>query len=166
MRLHRLLALPFTVVVAACGSDDPAAPAVTTAAEVIARDGLRYSAQVQLIANEIFPSKPPAFFAVIVTAQNTRSAPALRNYPSGCPVRIRLERPDGSAVFDDSQRPCTLQVGTLEVPGAEARTLTSGLYQFETLRIDGIPRGSYDVVALVYTEGEPPLRLSAGPVSF
>jgi hypothetical protein len=162
--LRRLLLAPL-LLAAACGGDDPAAPAALAPQTEIARDGLRYSARVELIANEVFPSKPPAFFTVLVTLQNTRTAPAVRTSPVGCPVRLRLERPDGSAVLDESQRPCTQQIVTIEVPGTESVTLTTGLYAFETLRIDGVPRGDYEVVALVATEGDPPLRLRAGTVA-
>jgi hypothetical protein len=148
------------LLVTACDADDAVSPAGTI-------NGVRYSASLELIANELYPNKPPAFFNVVVRLTNTRAVPLSRSYPVDCPVLLTLERvSDGLMVYDESARPCApTPIAALDIPTDGSTTLVSGLRMFATLRASAVPVGSYRVKATLRTEGTRPVELLAGTLT-
>ncbi len=159
---RRASAAALLAVIASCSSDgdDGLSPRD-------AIDGVRYSAQLELIANELYPNKPPAFFNVVVRLQNTRSIALSRQYPVACPVLLTLERAvDGQVVYDEVPRPCSpTPVAAIDIPTNGSATLVSGLRMFAALRADAVPAGTYRVVATVRTEADRTVQLTAGTLT-
>jgi hypothetical protein len=162
---HLALALPFTLFAVACGDDDDATGPTPTQELV---DGVLYTARVDLIQNVLYPNKAPAFFQIVATLQNQRGVALDRTFPAACPVRIRLERDyDDVVVYDETRRPCDAEpLALLSLPPRGTQSIASGMKVMESFRGDSIPVGTYNVFATLSTEGDKPVVVRAGTITF
>lgn len=122
-------------------------------------DGVTYTAEVQ----EIIASTTRRF-TVVATLTNTKSVAVTRVYPAGCPVRIKLHRAlDNELVYDETKIPCSVTTETtVTIPPGETRTLQSGVRWPPTVLGDSLAATSYNVRAVVQTEGTRVVEVAAG----
>jgi hypothetical protein len=121
--------------------------------------GVAYSATVEEI-----PAVTTRRFTVMVTLRNTTGQTVTRSYPAGCPVRIRLYRLlDGALVYDESDIECAFaDPTTITLAPGESRTLQSGPRWPPAVVGDSLPASTYNVRAVLKTEGTEPVEISAG----
>jgi len=144
------------VAAAACGGSASGSGPTGTGNEFA---GVAYSATVTEVT-----ASTTRWFSVVVTLRNTTNSDVTRSYPAGCPVRIRLYRAlDNALVYDETTVTCGFtepNTFTLE-PGA-SRTLQSGTRWPPTVVGDSLPASTYNVSAVLQTEGPQAVEISAG----
>ena len=126
--------------------------------------GIQYTATVSDIAG----TQGTHQFAVLVTLHNTTTTTQTRTYPSGCPIRIRLYRQaDNRLVYDETKITCTTTIPTtISLNPDESKTLTSGIRFPSAVIGDSLPATTYNVKAIIQTEGTKVVELTAGTYAF
>jgi hypothetical protein len=144
------------VAAAACGGNASGSGPTGTNNEFA---GVAYTATVEEI-----PALTTRRFTVMVTLRNTTGQTVTRSYPAGCPVRIRLYRLlDGELVYDESDLECAFaDPATITLAPGESKTLQSGPRWPPAVVGDSLVPSTYNVGAVLKTEGTTAVEISAG----
>ncbi len=123
--------------------------------------GLSASAEVVEILHEFTQEKQ---LTLQVSLRNRSTAPITVFYEAGCPVRVRLYRPQQVVpAYDESRLACPVTTLVPVVVAANStQTLTSGTRFPWVIHGDSLERGTYRATAVARLLGDAPIELAAG----
>lgn len=145
------------LAVGACGGGNASASGPSDLGDGF--DGVEYTAEVEEIVSETTRR-----FTVVAHLTNTKNESVTRTYPAGCPVRIKLHRAlDNQLVYDETQLPCSVTTPTtITIAPGGTHKLQSGVRWPPTVLGDSLAATTYNVRAVVNTEGTRLVEVSAG----
>jgi hypothetical protein len=119
----------------------------------------------EMAGSEFLPSSNlPPNILVVMSVQNDGAVPVDKQYPAGCPVRLRVYRNlDDQLLYDETRLPCTVEgSATFRILPGETRSIGSGFRSMTQIMGDSIPCGRYRLVGIPQMEGGTIIEIDAG----